>query len=459
MSAQTRQLELLGHWSDSTIVGSRFYDNAYNEVWGLYVNGREYAIIGSTAGTHFIDVTEPTEPVQVQFVPGTFTGNGVVHRDYHDYKGYLYAVCDEGSSTLQIMDITRLPDTVAVVYNSNEFFARAHNIFIDSSQAKLYIHLARGGSSFPNAPMQLIDISVPDTPVYIAGYNRFGPLAISQVHDGYIEDNLAYLNCGPSGFALVDFTDPMNPNTLSVMTPLDYPFAGYNHSGWPSCDSRYYYMADENHGYDMKVVDLADKTNPVIAGTFNAGSEAPTSIPHNQLVNCNYLYVAYYYDGLQVFDVSSPDSPKVVAHYPTSSEPAADSYKGAWGVYPYLPSGIILASDMQDGLFIIEPIGDNCYEMPVCGDVNSVKNLTTIPLQLYPNPSSGDRIQWRGLETEGEARIDITDLQGRLIWSSGYGQWPSEGGIDLPVSLQPGSYLVQISSAKNRYTGTWLVLP
>ena len=51
------QINLLYNWQDTTLVGSTWYDNAYNEVWGLEVNDYEIAIIGSTLGTHFIDVT------------------------------------------------------------------------------------------------------------------------------------------------------------------------------------------------------------------------------------------------------------------------------------------------------------------------------------------------------------------------------------------------------------------
>ena len=459
VKSQDRQLELLGRWQDTTLVGSRFYDNAYNEVWGLVVDGREYAIIGSTDGTHFIDVTDPSEPTQVQFVAGRFQGDGVVHRDYHDYKGFLYAVCDEGPSTLQIMDITMLPDTVTVVYDSNEFFARSHNIFIDSSQAKLYIHLARGGSG-PNAPMQLIDIAVPDTPRLINAYYRFGPLAVSQVHDGYIKDNLAYLNCGPSGFALVDFTDPDNPNTLSVMTPTDYPFAGYNHSGWPSCDDRYYYMADENHGHLMKVLDLDDPTNPVVVNTFSANApDSANSIPHNQLVACNYLYVAYYYDGLQIFDITDPENPVKAAYYNTSKIAGRRSYEGAWGVYPYLPSGNILVSDMQEGLFVLEPIGDNCYSIPVCGQGTWTNDITLYDLKIYPNPSNGEYLQWKGLQVSGEVQLDIYDMYGRALFTGKYDQIPETGNVDFSDTFAPGHYIVQISSGKSRYSATWVVMP
>ena len=65
LSAQ-EEANLLGTWSDPNLVGSAFYNNIYNEIWGLAVNGHEYAVLGSTAGTHFIDVTDPTQPFEAR---------------------------------------------------------------------------------------------------------------------------------------------------------------------------------------------------------------------------------------------------------------------------------------------------------------------------------------------------------------------------------------------------------
>ena len=56
---------LLYNWQDTSLVGSWAYDNTYNECWGLVVNDREIAIIGSTAGTHFFDVTNPSTATEV----------------------------------------------------------------------------------------------------------------------------------------------------------------------------------------------------------------------------------------------------------------------------------------------------------------------------------------------------------------------------------------------------------
>ena len=110
----------------------------------MEVNNTEIAVIGSTEGTHFFNVTDPQNSTEVAFVAGAYTGSGVVHRDYHDYQGYLYIVCDEGwsTSTLQIVDISNLPTSVNVVYDSDMFlFNTSHNIFIDTATAKLICYV------------------------------------------------------------------------------------------------------------------------------------------------------------------------------------------------------------------------------------------------------------------------------------------------------------------------------
>ena len=150
LSAQVelQEANLLGQWNDPNLVGSSAYNNTYNEVWGLAIGGREYAVIGSTAGTHFLDVTFPNDIRQMDFVAGGTSGPSIIHRDYHHYGCYLYAVADEGNnSTLQIIDISTLPDSVSVVYDSAETLQRSHNIFIDSLQAKLYCLAAFGGEA------------------------------------------------------------------------------------------------------------------------------------------------------------------------------------------------------------------------------------------------------------------------------------------------------------------------
>ena len=119
---------------------------------------------------------------QVAYVAGAYQGGGVIHRDYHDFQGYLYVVCDEGSSsTLQIIDISTLPDSVTTVYDSNALFTKSHNIFIDTATAKLY-------ACASNSAMDIYSLIDPIDPTLIYSYN-----AVGHVHDAYVRNDTAYL--------------------------------------------------------------------------------------------------------------------------------------------------------------------------------------------------------------------------------------------------------------------------
>jgi len=358
---------LLYNWQDTSLVGSWAYDNTYNECWGLVVNEREFAIIGSTAGTHFFDITDPTNSLEVAFVAGGYTGGGVIHRDYHDFSGYLYIVCDEGnSSTLQIVDITNLPNSINTVYDSNALFTKSHNIYIDTATAKLY-------ACASNSAMDVYDLNIPTNPTLIYSYSGVG-----HVHDAFVRNDSAYLNCGNDGLRVFDFSNVNQwgdqPTLLGSLT--SYPDAGYNHSGWLNNDGTIYIMQDENHGYDVKILNVSDLNNITVLSTFNSGVD-PNSMAHNGIIKDHLAYIPYYHDGLRVFDISDPNNPIQTWEYDTYSPDNHNSYKGAWGVYPYLPSQNIIVSDMQTGLYIIKID-------------NSSTSFINIKVQnnIYPNPAT-----------------------------------------------------------------------
>ena len=219
----SQEANLIYNWNDTSLVGSWAYDNTYNEIWGFEINNHEFAVIGSTAGTHIFDVSNVQNIYETAFISGAYTGGGVIHRDYHDFDGYLYAVCDEGSSsTLQIIDISNLPYSFNVVYDDNALFNKAHNIFIDTSTAKLY-------ACASNNAMDVYSLANPVLPVLI---NELNDPTIGHVHDAYVRNDTAYLNCGNDGFRVFDYSNVNSisnqPNLLGSLT--SYPDAGYNHS-------------------------------------------------------------------------------------------------------------------------------------------------------------------------------------------------------------------------------------
>ncbi len=357
---------LLYNWQDTTLVSSWTYANTYNECWGLIVNNREFAVIGSTAGTHFFDITDPQNSIQVAFVAGAYTGGGVIHRDFHDFSGYLYIVCDEGSSsTLQIVDITNLPNSVNTVYDSNELFSKSHNIFIDTAAAKLY-------ACASNSALDVYNLNTPTNPVLIYSYSGVG-----HVHDAFVRNDTAYLNCGNDGLRIFDFSNVNQigdqPSLLGSLT--SYPDAGYNHSGWLNDKGTIYIMQDENHGYDVKILDVSDLSNISVASTFNSGV-SENSMAHNGIIKDHLAFIPYYHDGLRVFNISDPSNPIQIWEYDTYFPNNHTSYKGAWGVYPYLPSGNIIVSDMQTGLYIIELS---------IGSTSTIKTNMT-ENNIWPNP-------------------------------------------------------------------------
>ena len=180
-----------------------------------------------------------------------------------------------------------------------------------------------------------------------------------------------------------------------------YPDAGYNHSGWLTSDGNHYIMADENHGYEMKILDVSNYSNPVVISTFFSGVNDMESMPHNQIINGNYVYTAHYHDGVYIHDISDPNNPILVAFYDTFDPMHYNSYMGAWGVYPFLPSGNILVSDMQTGLYI--------FEIDYNATNSADKSMNE--LKIYPNPVKA----LVHTKFDGVGSLNIFDLSGKLL--------------------------------------------
>lgn len=424
-------VSLLYHWENPSLPASFAHGNIYNEVWGYAAGGREYAIIGSTNGTHIFDVTEPSQAEEIHFVPGAVQGGQIVHRDYKNYGQYLYAVCDEGLSSLQVIDLSGLPDALEIVYDSSALFSRAHNIYIDEAYARMYV--CGGNNQFdvygldnPESPQLLLRCAT-----QVPGWST----NVGYVHDAFVRDNIAWCNA-EDGLWAVDFSDIENPVFLGDLSV--YPESGYNHSGWMNEDNSVYALADETHGTRIKLCDVSDPTDINVLSMVGSGVNN-LSIVHNIIVRDNIMHVSYYHDGYYAWDISDASNPVVLGFYDTSTEAHAQNYKGAWGVYPLLPSGIVLVSDMQEGLFVFglnpQSVGEQgitsgkIWPNP-CTPGSEVTGM----LKVAPGSSEWELLQSDGrLMDSGELEID---LQGRFRWTS-------------KADMQAGSYLLRIFAGES----------
>lgn len=425
--AQTSlNISLLDQWQDNSLPVN-FYNARFNEVWGFVHQGEEYAVIGSTEGTHIFRLTATNQLEEVDFVEGKEASSVVIHRDYHDYNGYLYAVCDEGSSSLQIMDLSYLPDSVHLVYDSDQLIIRAHNIFIDTARAKLYALALTQPGPLPMVPLGVFDLTNPVAPVKLQDWGTMGE--VGHVHDAFVTNDTAYLNCGPDGFWVVNFGGSV-PVVNGVL--LNYPDKGYNHSGWLSPDRQTYIMADENWGHTMKSLDVSDLTNITVLDTFLSGNPAD-AIPHNQMIRGNDLYVAHYHEGLRWYDMSDPSNIVEIGYFDTySGSGGFGSYQGAWGVYALLPSGRILASDMTNGLFLFQP-----------GGGFSAPELHLPSWFLGPNPVSN----YLNVVLETPDHLELYSLTGQPVRT-----WETQTSGKHTLSfagLPAGTYILRAAVAGN----------
>lgn len=429
-------------WSDTTLPGSFLYDNTYNAVWGYARDAREYAIIGSTMGTHIIDVTEVGSMGPVAFIPGNDQGEDIIHREFKTYRDRLYAVTDEGQGTLQIIDLRHLPDSAPVIHDDNDLFSRAHSIWIDTANARLYTH-------YGNTDFAIWSLEDPDAPTLLLKPQFSVPWwddEVGGVHDAYTINNITYTN-DVNAMHIIDFTDVGNPVLLGSLNSTDYPQPGYNHSGWLHDNSWLYVMADETHGTDLKLFDVSDPSDIIFIDTIGTDL-GPGSIPHNPCFQGDLLHVAYYEDGYWLWSVADPANAQLLGFYDMHPEPYSFSYKGAWGVYPFLPSGRILISEMQHGLFVLniaQALSVEADEAPDRG------------LRLWPNPTSGVVNITLPSGVSHKPVITITDATGRSMLADITRSTSVEFTLDTRT-FAPGPYAVSASDRNRRWTTTLLIV-
>lgn len=433
LSAQdSLNMRMLFHWDDPSIPeGTVDYFNQYNAVWGYAAGDREYAFLGSTLGVHVFDITDPVNGVLVDHVAGAFSGVGVVHREYKTYQHYLYTTSDQGPSTLQIIDLQYLPDSVHVVYDSNALLVRAHTFQIDTLNARLY---TCGGST----EFSVFDISDPVNPVLLNNCEADVPWWGSQVgyvHDCFVRDNIVWTD-DVDGLHVVDFTDAQSPVLLGSLT--NYPGQGYNHSSWMNDAGTLLAMADETHGSPLKFVDATDLSDLQVVGGVTTGQWA-ADVVHNPYFTGDLLHAAYYFDGYWLWSVVDPQQPILLGYYDTSTVPNTGSYSGAWGAYPFLPSGHVLVSDMQTGLWVLD----------IDQATRTAAALAPPSFRISPALTQGLVNVMDLRASQAGASVEVIDADGTTILAMDM----NSSSFDLDLSAwSDGLYVVRVKSDEGMHT-------
>jgi len=318
--------------------------HSYANVWGYAANGREYALLGADDGTSIIEVTDPSKPVEVAHIPGPNSS----WRELRTYQHYAYVVT-EGSTPanligVHIIDLSELPEKATLV---NRYVGRLNNGTVHTvSLDGHFLYLNGSRNSSLTAINVILDLTDPVHPVEVGAWEQ------NYWHDSQAKNDTIFASAiYGDGIQIVDARDKAN---LKLISQTNYP-ANFTHNIWMTTDNKYIVQTDETPDMPLNFWSVSTPSAPVKLNEYRAGQHA---MAHNVHISGNLAHVAYYEDGYRVFDLSNRKAPVLAGYYDVDGQlPRAGQFTSVWGVYPYLPSGNILLSDMERGLVIIRFTG------------------------------------------------------------------------------------------------------
>jgi choice-of-anchor B domain-containing protein len=301
-------------------------------------DGRRFALTGLSDGLSIVEVTDPRSPRRIAHVPGAASP----WREVRTYREYVY-VTTEARVGLDIVDM-RNPSQPRKARTWSETFASAHSLWIDTDRGLLYAHGTRNASGL-SMGMQVLDLEPdPENPRAVGSFGDF------YIHDSYGRGDVLYAAAINSGF--LSLLDVSNPERIREITRFNTG-GRFTHNAWLTDDGRYLFTTDEVPNRPLEGWDLRDPFAPRKVAEFIA---APGSIPHNVLVDGNRLLVAHYTEGVQLLDIANPEQPRRLGFYDTYPG-GPGGFNGAWGAYIFPGSNLIVVSDINGGLFVVEYTG------------------------------------------------------------------------------------------------------
>ena len=334
-----------------TLAGRLDYQQLRNSnlsnIWGYTDElGNEYALIGvngngtaEPGGISVVDISDPSAPVEVFF----FAGPSSIWREIKVWNDHAYVTTEAESGGITIVDLSPLPqstDLPAILWNAPDW-ETSHSLFIDEN-GRLYLHGADRG----NGGVIMYDLTQdPMEPVEVGEFDNW------YCHDSYARGDTLYAAHITDGFfSMVDVSDPASPVLLGTqVTPNNF-----THNVWLDDSGDHLFTTDERPSSFVGSYDVTDPTDILRLDQLqsNVGSGA---IPHNTYWLNDYLVTSYYTYGVTIYDAARPDNLVLVGHYDTSPF-EGDGFNGAWGVYPFFGSQRLIISDIEEGLFILDPV-------------------------------------------------------------------------------------------------------
>lgn len=336
-----------GHCQSLTFESNVTFSEDAADIWGYVdTSGVEYAVIGTRTATRIYSLEDPSNPIERAVIAGDATD----WRDMKSFGNYIYSVQDvHGNDGLVVIDMSQAPNSIThtfwtptlTVDGVTAQLEQCHNLYVDDAG---YLYMA--GTNIASGGVIICDINTSNgIPVYVgAADDRYA-------HDVYVRDSLMYASEIYAGiFSIYDITDRANPTLLGTQaTGRDF-----THNAWLSDDGNTLFTTDEKSNAYVEAYDVSDPTDIVQLDRWRPTAGGTGVIPHNAHVLNDYLVISYYRDGVYILDAAQPDNLIEIAQYDTYGG-SGNGFNGCWGAFPFLPSGLVLASDIESGLYVLTP--------------------------------------------------------------------------------------------------------
>lgn len=311
-------------------------DIRYSGSWAYITpDSIEYALIGARSGLAVFPIDDPTNMELVGWVPGPVTN----WREITVIEDHAFVVTDVSGSghSMQVVDLSFLPDSVHLVTEYTTTFTRGHIIQKDIFTDEPFVYI--NGTSATEG-VHILDVSDPTNPLeiglYAPGY---------YIHDCHVRGDLLFACAfNNSQVDIVDISDKTNPTQIGLIT-----YNGNNtHSCFTSDDGNYLFLADEFDGLPARIFDISNIDNPIEVATYSANLQ---SLVHNPYIKGDFTYISHNTEGLRVVDITDPELPVEVGFYDTWEGPSG-GFSGLWSACPFFPSGKIIGANRHDGLYV-----------------------------------------------------------------------------------------------------------
>ncbi|MBA3551359.1 MAG: choice-of-anchor B family protein [Actinobacteria bacterium] len=328
-----------------------------NDLWGWTdpQTGKEYAIIGRNTGTSFVDISTPTAPVYLGNLPAHSVAS--LWRDVDVYNDHAFIVSEASNHGMQIFDLTQLRDVSnpPVTFSETQHYngmSNSHTVDVNEDTGFAYAV----GTNTCMGGLHIVDVRNPLRPRFAGCFQD----------DGYTHETQCVLYDGPDAtyqgreicfaantdsLTIVDVTNHANPSMVSRTT---YAQSGYTHQGWLTEDSRLFVLDDEldelnfGHNYKTRFFNVEDLDVPFVESFFLGPIGV---IDHNLYVKGQYIYESNYQGGLRIL----APGPREVAFFDIYPQSNNAAFNGMWGNYPFFESGLVIASGIEQGLFVLRP--------------------------------------------------------------------------------------------------------